>query len=223
MDIKPIRWSYSSLKQFENCARAYYELRVKKAYKQAETDKTRFGKQVHAAAENHVKDGGTKEFDPRFNYVAPVVQALMDKPGDKYPEYEMACTHELVRCDFDAPNYWVRGIADLLIVNGSKAWVVDYKTGKSRYADTDQLEVMALLTFLHFPQVVHVHGGLLFVNENKPVFKDIGVAQSADLWWKYRNRVAKIEAAHTTNVWHPKQSGLCKGCPVTACEHNPNH
>lgn len=223
MQIQPVRWSYSSLKQFENCARAYYEIRVKKAIKQQDTEKTIYGKEAHAAAENHVKDKGSKEFDPRFKYMAPVVQALLNKPGDKYPEHALACTSELVKCAFDAPNYWLRGIADLLIVNSHKAWVVDYKTGKSRYADTDQLEVMALLTFLHFPQVTHVHGGLLFVTENKPVFHEVSVAQAPDLWWKYRNRVAKIEAAHATNVWHPKQSGLCKGCPVTSCEHNPNH
>lgn len=223
MDIKPIRWSFSSLKQFENCARAYYETRVTKRFKSKKTDKIIYGEQAHKAAEDHVKAEGKQQLDQRFRHLAPVLTALMNKPGDKYPEYEMAVTEQLVRCDWDSETAWVRGIADLLIVDDHRAWCVDYKTGKSRYADTDQLELMALMTFIHFPTVEKVFGALLFVNENKPVFHTLKRDAATARWWAFRERLARLEAASMTNVWHPKKSGLCKGCPVTTCEHNPNH
>ena len=47
----------------------------------------------------------------------------------------------------------MRGIADLLIVDEESltAWVVDYKTGKDKYPDKEQLTLMSLMVFAHFP------------------------------------------------------------------------
>ena len=42
-------------------------------------------------------------------------------------------------------------------------------------------------------------------------------------WWAYRERVAKLEAAHANDVWNPSQSPLCGWCPVKTCPFNPQH
>jgi hypothetical protein len=69
-------------------------------------------------------------------------------------------------CKFDGEDYWVRGIADLLIVDGDTAYIVDYKTGKPTYADPNQLKLMALMVFANFPAVQKIKSGLMFLLHN---------------------------------------------------------
>jgi cobalamin biosynthesis Mg chelatase CobN len=47
--------------------------------------------------------------------------------------------------------------------------------------------------------------------------------QKDQFWWKYRERVARLDTAHQSNVWNPSQSALCGWCPVKSCEFNPKH
>ena len=120
---------------------------------------------------------------------------------------------------------WVRGIADLLIVDDDNltAWVVDYKTGNNRYPDREQLKLMALMVFAHFPHIRKVNAALLFVVKNDLVKYNMTVDEADQAWWDYRERVARIEQAVDTGVWNPRQSPLCPWCPVTSCENHPRH
>jgi hypothetical protein len=52
-----IKWSHSSLKDYEGCARRYHEVKVLNNYPFQETEQTRYGKELHKAAEDYVKDG----------------------------------------------------------------------------------------------------------------------------------------------------------------------
>ncbi len=42
-------WSYSSLKQYQNCPRQYHEIRVLKNYTVKENQAMLYGKEVHTA------------------------------------------------------------------------------------------------------------------------------------------------------------------------------
>lgn len=221
MEIKPVTWSHSSLKDFQNCPRKYYEVKVLENYPREETDATSYGTALHLAAELYIKDG--KELDPNFKFLQPVLDKLVAMPGRKYPEYEMALTSDLRVCNFKDPNRWVRGIADLIIVDDENltARVFDYKSGSDKYPDVSQLELMALMIFKHFPHVRIVTGGLLFVLKNSVRKCKVTLDMQDKLWWSYRGEVARIEQAHASGVWNPKSSGLCKKyCPVVTCEFN---
>lgn len=217
-----INWSHSALKDYENCPRKYHEVRVLKHFKMKETEQILYGNRLHAAAEIYAKTGEMPE-EFAGTDLRGIVDALMAKTGVKYAEHKMALTEDLEPCDWMASNVWVRGIADLLIVDdeGKTAWVVDYKTGNDKYPDRGQLELMALLVFAHFPDILQVNAALLFVVKNSMV-KEKYVRWDADeTWWKYRERVARIIAAHESGVWNPQRSGLCGWCEVTSCEMNP--
>lgn len=153
----------------------------------------------------------------------PTLDALKAKQGTKHTELTLALDVDLKPCDwFDKERVWVRGIVDLLILDGDKAWVVDYKTGSNKYPDREQLDLMSLMTFAHYPEVKTVNAALLFVVKETMVPHKVSVDQAESLWWDYRERVAKIEAAHANNVWNPQQSGLCPWCPVKTCEFHPD-
>ncbi len=144
-------WSYSSLKQYQNCPRQYYEIKVAQNYTVIPSEQMKYGTEVHKALEDYVKDG--KELAINYLRFKDMVDSLKQIPGDKYPEYEMALYEDRTPCAFSDDNRWVRGVVDLLIVDGDYAFIVDYKTGSHKYPDPKQLRLMALMTFAHFPNV----------------------------------------------------------------------
>ena len=218
-----VKWSHSALKDFEGCARRYHEVKVLKKYPTPETEQIRYGKELHKAAEDYVRDG--TPLPEQFNFVKPTIDALMTKSGRRYPEHEMALTEDLTPCGFKEDKVWVRGIADLLIVDDDNltAWVVDYKTGNNKYPDVGQLELMSLMVFASFPHIRQVNSALLFVVKETMVKAKMSVDEVPTAWQRYRERVAKLAACHANNVWNPNQTPLCGWCPVRGCEFNPKH
>jgi len=216
-----IQWSFSGLKDYETCNRRYHEVKVLKHYPREETEQTLYGTKLHKQAEDFIEHG--KPLDPDFAFLTPVMRAIVGMDGTKYCELEMGLREDLSPCEFRDPAYWVRGIADLVVLasDGLTARCFDYKSGSDRYPDTDQLLLMALMIFQHFPAVQSVTGGLLFVLKGTVTKHRVRRDQAEQLWWRWRERVARIEGSKANNYWPPKQSGLCKKyCPVRSCEFN---
>ena len=221
--MKKPAWSHSSLKDFESCQRKYHEVKVLKNYPFEETEATKYGNQVHEALELFVKEG--TPLPPAYSQFQNVLNALLKKPGRKMAEYEMALTIDLLPTSWKAGNVWVRGIADLLIVDDDNltVWVVDYKTGNNKYPDRDQLVLMSLMVFAHFPHIRKVNSALLFLVKDDMVTMSLTADEKDKHWWAYRERYARLEASFENNVWNPNQTPLCGWCPVKTCEFNPKH
>lgn len=213
-------WSYSSISLFQQCPRKYYRLRVAKDIKEPVQEHLLYGSDVHRAAEEYVRDD--KPLPPKYAYIQPQLDILKAIEGEKYCEYQMGLTRDMQPCDFRDPNVWFRGIADLLIVNGDRARVADYKTGKSsRYADTKQLELLSLLVFKHFPQVKHVKAGLIFVVAEDLVRAEYAADNQPATWQKWLPEITRLEEAYKREVWNPRPNFTCRNyCAVKDCEHN---
>ncbi|MFO0448757.1 MAG: PD-(D/E)XK nuclease family protein [Pseudomonadota bacterium] len=195
-------------------------MKVLKNFPFTDTQATLYGKELHSAAEHYIKDD--TPLPPQFEFIKEMLDALKAKPGRKLCEHEMGVTADLQPCGFMDKDVWVRGIADLLIIDDENltARVVDYKTGNNKYPDREQLRLMALMVFVHFPHIRKVSGGLLFVVKNDLVKASFLRGEAEEYWWDYRERVARIEKAHETGVWNPKPTPLCGWCVVKTCEHN---
>jgi hypothetical protein len=213
-------WSYSGLSLFQQCPKKYYHLRVVKDIVEPETTAILYGKEVHLALEEHIRDG--KPIPPQFSQFQDVADMLKSIPGDKLCEYKMGLTKDIQPCGFFDENVWFRGVADLLIVNGDQARVIDYKTGKSsEFADVKQLELMALAVFKHFPKVRRVKAGLIFLVANDFVKADYEKKDAPLTWLKWIQETDRIQSAYDTNVWNPKPNFTCrKYCLVKDCQHN---
>jgi len=213
-------WSYSSISLFQQCPRKYYRLRVLKDIVEPRQAHLDYGTAVHEAAENYVcKD---KSLDPRYDFLRPTLDALKKLPGLKLCEYEMGLTKEFEPCGFRDTNVWFRGIADLLIIDGEQAHLVDYKTSKSsQYADRKQLELLALLVFKHFPYIKSIKAGLVFVVADDLVKAAYETDVQEKAWSKWLPEIQRLEKAMETNVWNAVPNFTCrKFCPVHDCEHN---
>lgn len=214
-------FSHSALKDFEQCPRKYHEVRVLKKFPFEETEAILYGNALHEATECYVRDG--TPLPEQFTFMKAPADVLLARPGRKFAEQKMALTAALHPCDWWAKDVWVRGAADLLIIDDDNltAWVVDWKTGGNRYPDTDQLKLMSLMVFAHHPHVRKVNSALVFVVKDAINTMSMTHEEVEAGWWDYRERVARIDAAHENGVWNPKQSGLCrKWCPVRDCEFN---
>lgn len=218
-----VRWSHSALKDFEGCARRYHEVKVLKKYPFQETEATRYGVEVHKAIEDYVRHNIALK--PQYAQFKSVVDALLKKPGRKLAEHEMALTRTLEPCGWKSPEAWVRGIADILIVNDDNltATVADWKTGGDKYPDPDQLVLMSLMVFAHFPHIRKVNSALLFLVKGSMVKMQMLREDADAAWWRYRERTARLEASYANDVWNPTPTPLCKWCQVSGCEFNPKH
>jgi hypothetical protein len=220
--METVKWSYSSLSLFQQCPKKYYELRVVKKIKDAPTTAIMYGLEAHKIAEEYIRDG--KEIPPAYAYLKPILDSLVAMEGEKHCEMKLAVTKDLTPCSFTSSDAWWRGIADLVILQGETARILDYKTGKSQYADTKQLELLSLAVFAHYPQIQNTKTGLLFVVHNDFVPAAYDKADSVKLWEKWRQETARLDASYKNDVWNPTQNFTCRSyCPVTDCHHNGKH
>jgi len=222
METKPT-WSFSSLKTFEQCPKKYYHLKVAQDYKEDfDTEPILYGNEFHKAAEEYISQNVT--LDPRFEFAQPVLDKLNSMKGEKLCEYRMGLTADLEPCGFFDKEVWWRGVSDLTILDREKgiAKVIDYKTGKSaKYADKGQLELMALATFKHFPEIKIVKGGLLFVVCNAFIKDTYTIENEPNLWQKWLGKYGELQQAFEIDVWNPRPTGLCRAhCIILECPHN---
>jgi hypothetical protein len=208
-------WSFSSLKDYVNCPKQYQEIKVLKRYVKYPTEQMRYGTEVHKACEDYVAEG--KPLAENYKRFQPVLDSLVEIPGTKYPEHRMALNYAKEPCQF-GKDYWVRGIVDLLIIDGDHAFIVDYKTGSNRYPDPKQLKLMALMTFAHFPEVMVIKAGLLFVMHESFMDEHYTRDQIDTLWKAFEGDLARLQLSYENDVWQANPTPLCGWCPVKSCE-----
>lgn len=222
MALTPGPWSYSSLKLFETCPKKYHAERITKEVPFSDTDATLYGKELHTAAELYIKEG--TPIDPRFAFIQPYLDKLNGIAGDKYCEIKLGVKKNdgrLVACDFFDPDVWFRGVADLVIIDGEKAYVVDYKTSKSaRYADTRQLALMAAALFLKYPEIKKIKTSLLFVVSKDFIKEDFMADWGLNVFSELNGLLEQRAKAYENDVWNPIPNGLCRRwCKVLSCAH----
>lgn len=213
-----VNWSYSRLKDFVGCPRRYYETQVSKNFTQPLTKELRHGNAVHIALENYAKYGA--EIPLNYQRYKGYVDGLLELNGKKFPEYKMGLLPDRTACRYDDRRRWVRGIADMVIVDDNTAYIVDYKTGNANYPDTLQLKLMGLMVFAHFPDVTDIKAALMFVAYNIIIDESYTRYQINDLWAHFTPHLERWKMAHETNEWIANPTALCRYCPVQTCEFN---
>jgi hypothetical protein len=176
-----------------------------------------YGTAVHKACEDYVNEG--KPLAKNYERYQNSLDALREIPGTKYAEYQMALSLERSPSAY-GKGYWVRGIVDLLIVDGEEAFIIDYKTGSSKYPDVKQLKLMALMTFAHFPEVNNIKAGLLFVKDDVFVTEVYTRDDIPKMWKPFDESLERLRLSYENDVWQANPNPLCGWCPVRTCEHH---
>lgn len=212
-----IKWSFSGLKEFSNCPKQYQQVKVLQNFTKKITSQMTYGTDVHKALEEYARDG--KPLPEFYKSYKRSVDELLNIPGTRYLEHKMALKDDRkTPCAFDAPEYWVRGIVDFMVIDGDTAYIVDYKTGSKKYPDTKQLKLMALMTFAHFPQVKLVKAALMFLVHEAFMEETYHRDISESLWSAFAVDLMRLEHSFNADVWPATPTPLCRWCPVHTCQ-----
>jgi len=210
-------WSFSSYKQYVNCPKQYQEIKVLKRFYIKPTPQMTYGNEVHKACEDYVGEG--KPLAKNYQMFKPVLDALLDIPGTRHPEQKMALTREGDFSEY-GKGYWVRGIVDLMIVDGDTAFIVDYKTGSNKYPDPKQLKLMALMAFAKHPELMRIKAGLLFIVHNSFMTEEYTREEIPQLWEAFKGDLQRMDVSYESDVWNMNPTPLCGWCPVNTCAHH---
>lgn len=217
---KTVPLSYSILKTFEQCP-----YKAKMTTKQlggkylfTPTPQTEYGNRLHKAFEDYISYN--KKLPDEFKKHEYFISKLKAIDGVKTVEYKMALDWSQNKVDyFKGKGIWLRGQYDLMIMpNDNLGVMIDYKTGKSKYPDLDQLECMSMMAFHYFPKLKVVRGALIFVEDNYKTFKETFTRDKMPAYVeRWKDRAIPVIQAYGMNKWEPRQSVLCKWCPVVEC------
>ena len=174
-----------------------------------------YGTEVHKACEDYVGEG--KPLAKNYERFKSVLDVFVNMEGTKYPEHRMGLDADGNAAAY-GKGYWVRGIVDLLIIDGDHAFIVDYKTGSNKYPDPKQLKLMALMTFAHFPQVNKIKAGLLFVMHDSFLAEEYDRDGIESLWGHFKSDLERLKISYENDVWQTNPTALCGWCPVKTCE-----
>lgn len=215
-------WSYSSIKTFDQCPKKYYHLKVAKDVKDIPGEAALYGTAVHEAAEHFIKDG--TPIPEKFAFIRPTIERLAAIDGEKHCELRLGVSKTDTGYEpttFFGKDVWWRGIVDLVVIDGAKAYMVDYKTGKNaRYADPKQLDLMAGALFVHYPDLEVIKSALVYVVSNELIPKTHTRGKMDMYLSVFADELDRLEGAELSGVWNPKSGPLCGWCPVVECEHH---
>lgn len=211
-------WSWSSYESYNTCPFQFYHLKIAKTYPWVDTPPIIWGNLVHKAIEDYAKEG--KPVPETMDRFMPLVNRILDAPGDNYVELELAITIDLQPTGFWSDDAWARGKGDIIKVNGTKGFNGDWKTGKWKEASL-QLDLATVMTFAQFPELEVITTAFIYFQEpSKPVSKRFTRAQVPEIMAQFAAGVRDMQYSEQMNVWPKKPSGLCKAhCPVRECEY----
>lgn len=205
-------WSYSRLTAYETCPHRYNLTTVTKKVVEPQTEALRWGNQVHTALEQFASKG--KPLTGDLKRAEAYVNMLFKRKGKRIVENKLTLNDKFRPTKWMARDAWVRGIVDIGVIGSKKAWLLDWKTGKRR-VDSKQMELMAALTFAHFPWIDKVTTGFVWLKSTEFDSETFSKSDVPAIWEGFLARVSRYDRAYAEGKWPAKPSGLCKNwCPV---------
>lgn len=213
--------SFSALNSFETCPRRHYLTRISKRVVEPPSAEINWGNFVHKALEKYLRDGTPLPKSVRQ------YQKYADKIKAAHPDANLLVEQQLsVDKNFQPVGWWdkrgwFRGVIDVALLSGNKAYVFDWKTGNQK-DDFDQLAMFAALITSHHPDIEVIHSGFIWLKTHDLTNHTYERDDARKFWANVSPRVKRLQEAHKQQVWPARPSGLCKKwCPVgrVNCEH----
>lgn len=208
--------SYSALKMYENCPLRYRLQRIDKVLKDQGGEASLHGERIHEQLEKRLK--GEEELPPESAYLEILCRSFESLPGTLEAEKEYTLNANLEPTGWWSDDAWLRSKLDILILDGSHAKVIDWKTGKHR-PDFVQLELFALQVFTHHREVNSVQSIFLWTKDKKMDHQTFEREEAPALWNKLLGRISRVEQSLAKDEWPAKPSGLCPWCPAKGTPH----
>jgi hypothetical protein len=199
----PVVWFYTLLNTYDNiCQYQAFRRFINKDIKFVETPAVKFGNEVHSSMEYRI---GGKPLPVHMNHWEPLVAPLVERKATA--EQKLGVTMEGRATGFFDKNVWGRGKLDVTLLNGTTAYLQDWKTGNVR-EEPFELEVQAVLLHAKHPQLQKIVGRFAWLKENR-LGEMHDLSDTKTHWNKIGTIVQSIERSKATATWEKRQSGLC--------------
>ena len=154
--------SYSSIKLYENCPYRYFRQRIVKDVVDEGGEASKYGERIHQYLEYRLaNDAVLPQEVAHYEPLCLSVERIATG-GELLIEKELVLTENLTPTGWFDADAWLRSKLDILVINGSLANVMDWKTGK-RNADQFQMQLFAAQVFKHYPEVQSVRTSLVWL------------------------------------------------------------
>lgn len=196
---------------FDNCPLRYYKQRITKEVIEKPGEASVYGERVHKAFELRLKDG-TPLPDYLQKFEGTCV-ALLASAGELSAELELVLNQEFRPTGWWSKDAWLRSKLDVFILNKNKTFSLDWKTG-ARRPDFFQLELTALQTFIHYPEVTVCKTGFLWLKDETTDTETYRREDFEGLLNKLNDKTERVQEALDAGVWPAKPGPLCSYCPA---------
>jgi PD-(D/E)XK nuclease superfamily len=226
---KPLVGSFSLLNQYLNCPHAAFHRYIAKTYPYIQSDAAKEGDAIHLAMENRLRikqplppkyaqwEPFALPFDAEQRRIAEKYQDQDHLRQDLLIEQKIGIDKDGKPCGYFDQNVWFRGRIDAAVVQGSKAYICDWKSGKSAYEDSFEIEIGAVLLATKF-DVSTIKGQYAWLAENR-LGKLYNLSDTNKTFAKMRHLMDEIERDRARAWFEKRKSGLCGYCNVERCEN----
>lgn len=215
---KPFSWSFSRLKNYEECPLRYQQVDLLKNFQES-TAQLAWGNEVHDRLAKALK--GTEPLPDTMKTYLSRVASIRKWPGELMVEQKYALTKDLQPSEYFGPHAWYRGIGDVVgLITPTKGIVLDWKTGKVT-PNSVQLMLMAQCVMSFHPDLHSVDSAFIWLQHDTMTKESYHRDAMAKHWVPLLPRIQALEQATATDNFPPKPGRLCaRYCPVTSCVHN---
>lgn len=213
-DRRPFVGTFTILSTYRNCPHQMYRRYIVRDQKYEETPEMRWGNDVHSAFEHRI--GSRKPLPDAMRqwecFAAPFDGQIAAV------EQKLAITTEGKATGYWDKDTWFRGKNDVSLIQGTTAYLADFKTGKSNYEDPFELETNAMLLHAKNPHLTKIVGSYIWLKENR-VGQLYDLSATSTTWEKVNKLMAEIINKRQTGAFEKNRSGLCSWCSVQDCEN----
>lgn len=210
---KPLVYSFTMLNTADTCLHRCFRQYVKKDVPYVETPEMKWGNDVHSAMEYRI---GGKPLPAEMQQWEPIAAAFA-RPGAR-AEMKMGLTREGKPAEFFGKDVFFRGKVDVTLIQGTTAFLPDWKTGGSKYEDPFELACQAVMVKAANPYLTRIGGCYVWLKENR-VGQKYDLSDFNSTWAKINNKVEAIEDAMAAGEWPKTKGPLCGWCGVKDCEN----
>ncbi len=208
-------FSYSRLNNFEECPKKFHQVSIAKRFKEKESEQMTYGKEVHKALELRLKQG--KALPLHLSHLESLMVTLESGPGIKMTEQQMAITDQFQPTGWFDKDVYCRAIADLIVVNGKRGAVFDYKTGKMS-DDFTQMKLTGAVYMQYNPDVEYLDLAFIWIKDKQVTKDKITRDEIPTVWAELLPRINRYQLAFEKQDFPPRQGRYCRWCPVETCQ-----
>lgn len=214
--MSELAWSFSRINDFRACpymlwAKSIAPKHLRIPFEQTEAMKA--GSEVDDALTARI--GSNTALPPKYQCYEPLAQQILVTPGTKLTQCQLALNAAFQPCGYkDWDNAWVRVIYDVAVIDGTYAFLGDWKNGQIRI-DKDQLRLFALVAFHTYLELETVDTSYIWLKHGITTDETFTRSQVPELWDGFFPDVDRMQLANRSNNWAKTPSTeACKWCPV---------